>query len=126
MSWIAFCFNVIKRFIFPHSDFNKSVARKISSQSIDIRDQQGKVTAFEYISELSARQTKRTLRSASNVRFKDHFKIFLGAVSRTSQKTVFYGNIFKSSFRKNALKTKCAGKRVSRVRCPGCDTGDLN
>ena len=43
-----------QKFYFPA--FNKSVACKISSRSIDIRDQQGKLTVLECIFESSARQ----------------------------------------------------------------------
>ena len=43
-----------QKFYFPA--LNKSVACKISSRSIDIRDQQGKLTVLECIFESSARQ----------------------------------------------------------------------
>ena len=78
-----------QKFYFPA--FNKSVARKISAQSIDIQDQQGKLTVLDGIFESSARQAHgAALKKALSLRgdlslfrtsavFSVHFSIFFQA-----------------------------------------------
>ena len=80
-----------QKFYFPAN--NKSVACKISSRSIDIRDQQGKLTVLECIFESSARQAHgAALKMAGSLRgdlslfrtsavFSVHFSILFRATS---------------------------------------------
>ena len=87
-----------QKFYFPA--FNKSVACKISSRSIDIRDQQGKLTVLECIFESSARQAHgAALKMAGSLRgdlslfrtsavFSVHFSILFRATSEGVMKFV--------------------------------------
>ena len=53
----------------PGNLFRKCISFRISSRPIDIRDQQGKLTVLEYISESSARQAHGdALKTAGSLR----------------------------------------------------------